>query len=182
LLCSRSFGHDAVELQFTYNRDFGCSPAGLISKLLVHRGIPYSPAGTLVYLAYAIPLFGVLLYLSRRFLAARFTLQQWAPVLLVGVILLNPRIMEYDVLPLTLPIAIILWRTFTRVTNTTFAILILCALVATSNIIAVQTSDLWKVIEGTLLSVVFAAGCWNLITHSTHQHRASQPEPSSLSA
>ena len=34
----------AVNLQFLYNKDFGCSPAGLFSDALFRLGLPYSPA------------------------------------------------------------------------------------------------------------------------------------------
>jgi hypothetical protein len=175
LVCPSLFHNflHAIELQFTYNRDFGCSPAGLVSNLLVAHGIPYSPAGTLIYFAYALPLFALLWYLSREFLAARFTLQQWIPVLLVGVILLNPRIMQYDVLPLTLPMALIGWRSLSRVTSRPVAILIFCAVLAPANLFAVQTLDHWKTAEGTLLVVVFAAGCWDLL-HWSPSFRADK--------
>jgi hypothetical protein len=160
----------AVDLLFTYNREFGSNPAGLITNLLVNYGVPYSPASTLLYLALAIPLLTVLVHLSRQFLAGRFTLEQWAPVLLVGVFLLNPRIKEYDVLPLTLPMLLIFWRTLRRLASRTFTVAFLCVAVAAINLVAVQSSTLWKIAEGILLVLVFAAGCWNLISRS---HRAA---------
>ena len=69
----------AVNLQFSYNHDFGCSPAGLLSMLLFGLGISYTVAGTVIYLLYAVPVFAVLLHLSRRFLEGRFSLRRWVP-------------------------------------------------------------------------------------------------------
>ena len=94
----------AVQLQFTYNHDFGSSPAGVFSNILVHKGLPYSVPGMVFYVIYAVLIFATLLYLSRFFLAGLISLQQWLPVLLVGAILLNPRIMavSYTHLPYSL--------------------------------------------------------------------------------
>jgi hypothetical protein len=154
----------AVELQFSYNHDFGFSPAGLLGYALAHAGAAYSPAATIFYVLYALPLFGLLLYLSRQFLEGRFSLEQWMPVMLLGVILLNPRIMIYDVAVLTVPMALIVWRFFSGVSRPARAMLY-CALffIATNLFILVWSPILvWKSTEGVLLVLVFAAGCWNL--------------------
>jgi hypothetical protein len=173
---------EALGHQFAYNRDFGCSPAGLISNLLFDYGISYSLVGTVVYLAYAIPLFGLLYYLSREFLRGRFTLQQWFPVLLVGVILLNPRIMQYDTLTLALPMGLIAWRVLTRFMSPLLTVLILCVVLAGTSLCAVQTLECWRLTEGPLLVVVFAAGCWNLMhplraAHAVQAHGSRRRVP-----
>jgi hypothetical protein len=103
----------AVELTFSYGSDFGCSPSGLFSYFLWSRGVPYTRSGFVFYLCYAIPLFFLLLYLSRNFLRGSFSIHQWVPVLLTGVVLLNPRLIEYDVAALALPLALIGWRVIT---------------------------------------------------------------------
>ena len=156
----------AVNLQFSYNRDFGCSPAGLLSNLLVDRGISYSIAGTVIYLLYAVPVFAVLLHLSRRFLDGRFSLRQWIPVLLLGVFLLNPRLIEYDIVPLALPMALIGWRFLARYYPPTRAILYLVSIVAIGNVFAAQNYGHWKQVEGIFLIVFFVAGCRDLLQQS----------------
>jgi hypothetical protein len=156
----------AVNLQFSYNRDFGCSPAGLLSNLLVDRGISYSIAGTVIYLLYAVPVFAVLLHLSRRFLDGRFSLHQWIPVLLLGVFLLNPRLIEYDIVPLALPMALIGWRFLARYYPPTRAILYLVSIVAIGNVFAAQNYGHWKQVEGIFLIVFFVAGCRDLLQRS----------------
>jgi hypothetical protein len=152
----------AVDLQFLYNKDFGCSPAGLFSDALYRMGIPYSPAGLIFYLCYAIPLFAVLLYLSKKYLRGSISLNQWAPVLLVGVILLNPRIMEYDVAPITLPLALIAWRFFARFNATARAVLSLGLFFAITNGIASYSWYVRKLVDAPLVVAVFVAGCWTL--------------------
>jgi hypothetical protein len=156
----------AVELQFSYNHDFGSSPTGLFSEVLTNHGIPYSIPSIIFYACYALPVFATLLYLSRQFLRGSFSLTQWIPVLLVGVILLNPRLIEYDVAPIALPLALIGWRflaTFNRPSKT---ILIFSVFFAITNAFALYSWDLRKMIDGPLLVLFFIAGSWNLLQHS----------------
>ncbi len=164
----------AIELQFSYNQDFGFSPAGLLGYALTHFGVPYSPATTIFYAIYAVVVFSVLFHLSRQFLAGRFSLQQWMPVMLLGVILLNPRVMIYDAVPLTIPMALIAWRFFTSRTSvakalfwlTLFFALVNCIALASPAIVAGSSSDkllAWKITDGLLLIVLFAAGCRDLL-------------------
>ncbi len=153
----------AVDLQFLYNRDFGCSPAGLFSDFLYARGIPYSPAGLIFFLCYAVPLLALLFYMSRRFLRGDFPLDHWIPVLLLGVILLNPRIMEYDVAPITLLLALIAWRLFARYGTPAKTLLCMAILMAVTNGIAAFGWYIRKLVDGPLLIVMFAVGCWMLV-------------------
>ena len=157
---------EAVDLQFKYNRDFGVSPAGLFGGVLFDHGIPYSPGSFIFYACYAMPLFAFLFYLSRRFLRGEFTLKQWIPVLLLGVILLNPRLIEYDVAPLALPLALIGWRFFRSFSAPPRNIIFFSLLFAIANIIAYQSWNVWKLTEGPLLVLFFIAGSWNLLQPS----------------
>jgi hypothetical protein len=164
LLWPTFFKHylQAVELQFSYNRDFGCSPAGIFSGFLFDRGIAYSPASYIFYLCYALPLLGLLFYLSRLFLRGGFSLQRWIPVLLVGVILLNPRLIEYDLAPLTLFLTLIAWRFFAARFTLRKTVLYLSLFFVVLNIFALQSWELWKLIDSPLLVLVFLAGSWEL--------------------
>ena len=179
LLWPSLFRHylQAVELQFSYNRDFGCSPAGLFSDVLVNRGIPYSPAASIVYLAYALPLLGFLFYLSKRFFRGEFSLQQWAPVLLLGVILLNPRIQEYDTAPLALPMAFIGWRFMASLSRAPRNLIFFSLLFAITNVIAYHSWNVWKITEGVMLVAFFAAGSYTLLSQQQTGARASQDLP-----
>lgn len=154
---------EAVELQFSFNRDFGSSPAGLFSGILWDHHIPYSPACLLFFLAYAVPVFATLLYLSRRYLLGAFSIQQWAPVMLVGVILLNPRLIEYDLAPIALPLALIGWRFFASWGKPRLTLFLFGGTFLALNLIAGRGWLVWKLTEGPLLSLFFVAGCWRLI-------------------
>jgi hypothetical protein len=153
----------AVELQFSYNRDFGSSPAGVFSSIIVHYGIRYSPASEVVYLLYAAVIVVTLFHLSRQFLDGKFALKQWMPVLILGAILLNPRIMEYDAAPLAIPMALIGWRFFTRRLTTLPAALTYLAFFLVANCFAVGRYATWKPIECLLLVGLFTIGCWDLL-------------------
>jgi hypothetical protein len=155
----------AVDLQFLYNRDFGCSPAGLFSDALFRTGRSYSPAGLIFYLCYAIPLFLLLLHLARMYLRGSFSLRQWAPVLLVGVILLNPRLIEYDLAPITLPLTFIAWRFLAKYCSTPRTMLYLAIFFVVAN---ASGYYLHRMAYAPVLVIVFAAGCWTL---------TRQPEP-----
>ena len=163
----------AVNLQFLYNRDFGCSLAGFFGDALYRLGLPYSPAWLIFYLFYAVPLFALLLHLAGKYRQGCFSLKDWAPVLLVGVILLNPRIMEYDVAPIALPLTLIAWRFFASFTTTARTILYLAIFFAVTNGIAAFGWYVRKLVDGPLLVVVFAAGCWTLWRQAAVQGRGS---------
>lgn len=170
------FRHYLQSLQcgLNYGHDFGSSPAGLFTDALYSRGIPYSLASIFFYLAYAVPTFALLFYLSRRFLQGSFSLRQWMPVLLFGVILLNPRLIEYDLAPITLLLLVIAWRFLAAFTTPLRIILYLGLLFIATNSIALQSWELGKLTQGPLLVIYFAAGCWTLMKQSVP---AAVPEP-----
>ena len=158
-----------IELQFSYNHDFGSSLAGLYSMILLKAGLPYSTASIIFYILYALLILGVLFYLSRQFLDGKFSLKQWIPVMITGVILLNPRIQEYDYAPVTLFMALILWRAVASLTSFKRAV-VFCSLffvainLAIILISPIDTSSFYlKCLQSFLLAGAFAAGCWNLL-------------------
>jgi hypothetical protein len=170
---------EAIDLQFRFNRDFSSSPAGLIANALFFRA-PYKTVSAVSYLSYAVLIVAALALLSRRFHAGRLTLREFAPVLLVGTILLNPRIMEYDLAPVTIPMALIVWRFCDRVVSSRLAprqrnvwwtAVAMALLFASSNILATRPhagldNPPWKLTAGWLISLTFVAGTWELMTRS----------------
>ena len=156
----------AVELQFTYNRDFSSSPAGLVANALFFR-LPYQKTSLVCYLSYAVVVAGVLVYFSRKYLAGRISLNQWAPLLLVGAILLDPRVMEYDLTPIALPMALLAWRTFARGRSLRATIVLMAIFFAVINTLAALphsglSNPPWKLTAGCTMVAVFAAGAWTL--------------------
>jgi len=155
---------EAVELQFSFNHDFSSSPAGLMANSL-YNVIPYTITSAVFYLMYAVPIFLVLLHLSRKFMAGAFSLKQWVSPMLVGVVLLNPRIMEYDVAPLTISMALVVWRFSSRRRTMAMSIVLASIFFAGINI---SGAFFWRPTECFALIAVFVAGVWELFDLVKH--------------
>jgi len=89
-------------------------------------------------------------------------------VLLVGVILLNPRLIEYDVAPLALPLALIGWRALQRVAGAARGVWIAVALFAVANAMALSSWSLRKAMDGPLLVIFFVMGSYTLIREAAY--------------
>ena len=163
---------EAVDLQFRWNHDFGCNPAGVIPNALF-QVVPYRVTTVVAYGIVAGSVLAILFALRGRYLAGRIPLAQWWPLLLIGVVLLNPRIMEYDVAAIAVPLAIVSWRFLRRRTDTLgrTAIRWLSFIFATNAFAPFA----WKgfapfvgqVVQSLVLVIVFVAGCWDLIRQSS---------------
>jgi hypothetical protein len=107
----------AIDRIFSFNKDFGSGPAGRFGAAFAALGLPYPKPEMFFYLATALPLFLVLLYLSRYYRQGVLRREEWLPVLLLGVLLLNPRLIEYEIFPFTIAMALVAWRLITAVTR-----------------------------------------------------------------
>lgn len=157
-----------LDYMFKLDQDFSSSPAGLLTEML-HRG-SYQILLAGIYLTYAIPVFGVLLYLAHRYFAGRLTLKQWAPVMLIGVVLLNPRIIEYDVAPVTLPMLLVAWRAFASKSSVRGTAVKMAVLFGVGNLCTIVTLSsvhlAWRWTECALLLSLFATGVKALLVQS----------------
>ena len=177
ILWPSQFGHylQAVELQFSYNHDFGVSPAGLFGNTLDAFHLPYSPASGVLYVTYALAVCLVLFRLSTYFHAGRITLEQWMPLILVGTVLLNPRIKEYDVAAITMPLAIILWRLCAlSATPLEQAWKALAMLLGCNWIVATAGDGVWEPTACLLLLGLFAGGAWEATRLLPEPHQIKQ--------
>jgi hypothetical protein len=156
----------AVEMQFSYNSDFGSSPAGNFGLILYLARLPYNTASWLFYLAYAVPVFLLLVLLSRRYFAGALTLEQWSPVLLCGTILLNPRVLEYDLAVVTVPMALIVFRNIAASAHRLWQTILAVVLLASANYAACASFYCSRWTECLILISVFGAGSWRLLSLS----------------
>ena len=158
-----------LDTMFKLDQDFSSSPAGVLTEML-YRTSSYQILLAGIYLAYAIPVFGVLLFLARRYFAGYLTLKQWAPVMLIGVVLLNPRIIEYDVAPITLPMLLLAWRAFANkssVQGTAIKMAVLFGIGNLCTIVNLSSVHLaWRWTECALLLSLFATGAKALLVQS----------------
>jgi len=99
-----------IRIMFDVVPDFGYGPSGVLGRALWIHGRPYSSATTIVYLAFAGALGIVLLLLALRVRQQNLPQEMWIPIELVGTVLLNPRIMKYDMAAITIPMLLIGWR------------------------------------------------------------------------
>jgi hypothetical protein len=148
----------------SYGGDFGFHPAGLLSGRLF-QVIPYHVTFIALYLFCTCVFGAIMLYLRKRFFSGCFPWTRWIPVMLVGVALLNPRIMEYDMPPITVPMALILWRFFRRLTGSEKRTVVAASVLFLVVNICAQFQ--WKSTECLLLVGTFAVGSWDLFTYSS---------------
>jgi hypothetical protein len=147
--------------------DFGCGPVGNLARILQLFGLPHEIPCMLFYGVYATVLFLLLLRLSRLYREQRISLESWAPVMLIGVILLNPRIQSYDVAAVSVPMALIVWRALHDSEGSIRKPMLIGAaalLIAFNVFVEINEdvfpilTDAWKYAEMFLLLGVFASG------------------------
>lgn len=164
------FGHylRAVELQFCWNRDFGASPAGQFGILLDTLHFHFEWASWCFYLIYALPIAALLWIVGQRYQRGEITLGAWMPILLIGTLLLNPRHIEYDLAPATLPMALIVLRLLHHAENRRLAIGLAAEHFLGLNVLLQVTgAGWWRTAACLLMASVFAGGCWSLLRHTT---------------
>jgi hypothetical protein len=167
-----------IQLMFDWEHDFGFGPAGILGKALWSEGLPTSSATTMLYMAFAVVLGIILLWIAHNVREWNLPRETWIPVALVGTILLNPRIMKYDLAAITVPMLLIGWRAlrfaFGRSTDAgqindsddigrnhsdrvPILVGVVCFLV--SNLITIAGPS-WFPIELVMVSAIFSMGIW----------------------
>lgn len=167
------------------SRDFGCGPAGNLARVLQSLGMPYETPCIVFYAAYAIVLFLILLSLSRLYREHRISFESWVPVMLLGVVLLNPRILTYDVAAVSLPMALIAWR-FLRgdgkhsrpnlVIASALALLAVNVFVELNEDWITVLPHAWKYLDMCLMVGIFAVGVRHLLQEAGVEWPAYLPE------
>ena len=156
----------AVKLQFDWNLDFGISPAGVLGRFLADYGDPCSSATTWFYLCFALLLGGTLLWLGYQVRENAEAWHSFLPVALMGTMLLNPRVKEYDIAALTVPMMLIVWRQLKALVQhwkvshpRLLLVALVCLLEAGVNLLSVEIpGEWWKPCQMNLLLLVLATG------------------------
>lgn len=173
---------NSLKVMSQMRRDFGCGPAGNLARVLQIMGVPYEKPSIILYVVYAVAMFLLLLWLSRLYREGRIRFESWAPVMLLGVVLLNPRILTYDVAAVSLPMALVAWRSLRGVGPTLrkpaligFAVVLLAlnVFVEVNEDFVTMLPDAWKYLEMVLMLGIFAAG-----VRSLRKEASNGPEPS----
>lgn len=190
----------AVFLQFEWNHDFGFSPSGLLGSALYDMGKHSSSAPTVLYLIFAGVLGGVLLYVAYRVRQGQLSREIWIPVALLGTILANPRIKEYDVAAITIPMLLIGQRALRGILNhlsgeqaelsgtcpaqrPSGQVMLLAGSGWFLVFILLGIED-WKSMELGLMFLLFGLGIWSLYQHrrETSGWAASVEAPAAINA
>ena len=167
------------------SRDFGCGPAGNFARVLQRLGLPYETPSIVFYVAYAIVLFLILRALSRLYREQRVSFESWAPVMLLGVVLLDPRILTYDVAAISLPMALVAWRCLRGDRpNPRLALIVPFAIVLLVVNVFVELNEdwitvlphAWKYLEMFLMVGIFAGGVRRLLQEAEVEWPAYLPE------
>jgi len=153
----------AINRVFSFNNDFGSGPAGRFGASLAALGLPYTLPSAFFYLATSLVIFFSLYRLSRAFQTGYVTREQWIPLMMLGVLLLNPRLIEYEIFPFTFFMAIVAYR---LITSTKRPRLISAAALTgwiAANCAAEFSRTFWKNCECALLLTLFLLGYRQLL-------------------
>lgn len=90
---------------------FGFSAAGVLASALQAMGRPYQVPGTVFFLVYGGLLFSILVYFGWRLYSTEgIASHAWMTVLWLGTLLLSPRILQYDAMPATIAMFLLVLR------------------------------------------------------------------------
>lgn len=175
----------ALNLQFLrYDREFGVGVVSILGCDLWRRHLPYQLPCMILYGLLAGAILTALLVIARYHREEKISTTDLLPVMLTGVIQLNPRILGNDFFCLTIPLAAILLR-FLRQKTGSWKWTVLCslAIMFVLNILAIVVAPLPRILapNGSYYSVtigailgIFALGCWQLCQQA---RSAVQPAP-----
>jgi hypothetical protein len=160
---------NSLENMALTRRDFGCGPIGNLARLLQDHGANYFGTCIAAYLLYASVLFLVLLFFAKQYREERITFAEWIPVMLLGVALLNPRILTYDVAWVTLPMVLLAWRGLREPDGDRSTLIVFAAMLLGANVFVEFNEDFvhvlrdaWKYIEMIILLGIFCKSAMDL--------------------
>jgi len=161
----------AIRMVFAWTCDYGIGPIGLLGKTLWDHHLPCSPTTSIVYLFWATGLGVLLLAIRHRLPRNPVCREAWLPLALLGALILSPRIKEYDIMPLTVPMLLLVVRGLRPLLRKLDGVGILLShpgralagatmiAFALSNIVDALFGD-WVPIELIVLLAVFALGLY----------------------
>jgi hypothetical protein len=119
-------------------------------------GRPFTASITVFYLAYGALIFVVLATFARLYRRKQLEGSAWMTVLLTGTILLNPRIMFYDALAITVPMLLLVMRGWQSAGRW-------CLLVGSAATLAAYVAGQDNTGDAILLVTVFVGGVCALV-------------------
>jgi hypothetical protein len=154
----------ALPLEINY------SAVAMFDKFLRFIGHPTDRAAGAFYVAVSLALFGMLMYFAREYRRKNVAGQNFAAVVLVSTALFAPRLKEYDLLPLTVPMALIVLR---GVRNRVSRIILILGAIVVG--VALITNRLTAV-DIISVATVFLVGVHGLNTEARASHARRERE------
>jgi hypothetical protein len=152
----------AIDRIFSFNNDFGSGPAGRLGACLAALHLPYALPSTVFYIATSIVIFFALHRLSRAYHSGYLTREQWVPLMMLGVMLLNPHLIEYEIFPFTFFMAIVAYRLVVATKRPGLTMALALPVWITANCLAEMSRTFWKDCEGALVVALFILGYGHL--------------------
>jgi hypothetical protein len=106
-LWAQRFAEFMSSIRYTLPLEINYSLVAMFGKFLEFIGHPSERAAVGFYIAVSLAVFGVLVYFGREFRRNNVAWQNFAAVVLVSTALFALRLKEYDLLPVTIPMALI---------------------------------------------------------------------------
>ena len=169
-LWPQRFAEFMSSIRYTLPLEINYSLMAMFGKLLEFIGHPSDRAAAAFYLAVSLAVFGMLVYFARELRRKNVAGQNFAAVVLVSTALFALRLKEYDLLPLTIPMALILLR---GVRNPGARIILILGAVAVG--VALVTNRLTAV-DTISVATVFLVGVYGLNTEARASRALRQHE------
>jgi hypothetical protein len=162
----------AIDRIFSFNNDFGSGPAGRLGASLAALHLPYTLPSVLVYLAGSLLVLFFLFRFAASYRAGLLSREQWIPLMMLGVLLLNPRLIEYEIFPSTFFMAFVAYRLIASSARPRLVATLLFPVWIGANYFANGSRTFWKCCECVFLLVLFVGGCWQI--QRSLRHRDAQ--------
>ena len=169
-LWPQRFAEFMSSIRYTLPLEINYSLMAMFGKLLEFIGHPSDRAAAAFYLAVSLAVFGMLVYFARELRRKNVAGQNFAAVVLVSTALFALRLKEYDLLPLTIPMALILLR---GVRNPGARIMLILGAVAIG--VALVTNQVTAV-DTISVATVFLVGVYGLNTEARASRALRQHE------
>jgi hypothetical protein len=164
------FAEFMSSIRYTLPLEINYSPVAMFGRFLEFIGHPSDRAAVAFYIAVSLAIFGILVYFAREFRRKIVAGQNLAAVVLVSTALFALRLKEYDLLPLTIPMALIVLR---GVRNPVARIALILGAVAVG--VALITDRLMAV-DTISVTTVFLVGVYGLSTEAQASRALRQRE------
>ena len=109
-LWAQRFAEFMSSIRYTLPLEINYSTMAMFGKFLEFIGHPSDRGAVAFYIAVSLAIFGMLMYFAREFRRKNVRGESFAVVVLVSTALFALRLKEYDLLPLTIPMTLIVLR------------------------------------------------------------------------